>query len=97
VTLRTSVAVDPAVDDADTIADAQLALTELVQRDGAARIEPDNRAIPIALVRLFNLVADNSAADCAGDCRRRIAATAAKLVADDATSDAAEDRTQVDG
>src|SRR3954471_21601397 len=89
---KRSIPIDATVDHAHAVTDAQLSLTELIQRYGAARIQPDDRAVTIAFVRLLDLIPDDRAADRARDSRRRVAAAAAELMADDTAGDAAEDR-----
>src|SRR5579862_6032606 len=90
------VAVDAAVDDAYSIADAQFTRPHLVEGDRAAVVETDDDAVTIGAVRALDLVADGRAAERTRDRGRGVAAAAAELMTDDAARDAADDRAEAD-
>src|SRR5512146_3475873 len=78
---------------ADAVAHAKVVVGRILDDQRAARIEADDDPIPRRLrLLLVDFIADHRTADRAGDGRRRVAATAADLMADQTAGDAADQR-----
>src|SRR5688572_12310999 len=81
-------------DDADAIADAQLALADFADRQPRTVFEAYDHAIPISIGGLFDLIAGVCTTERTCDRRSRVAAAASDLVPENAARDAANDGAQ---